>query len=354
MAEASSAPFKLQSRESGWSRLRDVGRNSLESMRRPRVRNTVIATLLLLLVGGGTWGYLASRPVAKPHVLIDDLDDSLNYMLLSDEFNKLPLSERRALLKDLVKRVKGMGSEDSALMAAFAAGIMGPARDQLRKNAEKYFLDQVDEFAKEYAGAPKDKRGEFLDKKLNDLVEMMEDMGDFKLPDRMKKDIPGQAKKGAARNVERNRGKTNTIRDSAADAAVGMVNRAGTLSSPKQIARMGLFMRDMTRHLRGEDIDTGAPVPKPEPAKKPGDNGDPSGGDNGGGGAGGDQPTDPNAGPMNPEDPNAPPEDPNDPTKKKKKKPGEDPNAPAGQNPPGSPPVPAPQPPAVPPPGPGR
>lgn len=310
--------FKLQSRRSGLGRLRESLAGFGQRFDSPRRRAIGGALVLMLALGAGSWYYVATRPVAVPQVLVDDLEDSLNFMLLSDEFNKLPLKQRRELLRDLVARMKGMDSGDSALMASFAAGIMGPARAQLQKNAEKLMVDQWDEFAAQYTGVPKAKRGEFLDKSLIEMSKMMEDIGGFALPVKPE-DRPAMAKKDAKRNQERNAGRVNKMDDNMAMGAAGAVVRGSELASPKQKARMSLLMRDMTRHLRNEDVDSGKPIEPPAPPAPPTPPVE-------------ELPKDPDADPA--VDPNA---DPN-------ADPNRDPNAPAapGVAPPGAPASPSP------------
>lgn len=286
-------PFKMLSRRSWIQRMRDRLDDISYNFRRSRRAQMILLALLLISgLGGGAWWYVATRPVPVPKVLVDDLEDALNFMLISDEFNKLSLAERRALLKDLIARMKGMGSEDSALMAAFAAGIMGPARAQLQKNAEKLMIDQWDDLARQYTQVPKDKRGEHLDKALVDMTKLAEDIGGFKLPGK-EEDRPKQAKADAQRNRERNGNRVNNMKEDMAMAAAGAVVRGSEVTSPKQKARMALLMRDMTRHLRGENLDTGKPEAKPEDqAPKPGEEENPDDQD--------DPDTDPD------KDPNAP------------------------------------------------
>jgi hypothetical protein len=266
---SSIAGFKFKSRTSVWESLRDRVAGLREyASRHKRVRNGALVALLLLGSATGVWAYIASRPMAVPNVLVDDLDDVMNYMLLSEEFNRLSLAQRRALLKDLVAKMKGMGSDDSAMMAAFAAGIMGPAREQLRKNAEKLMIDQWDEFAQQYERIPKDKRGDHLDKSLTEMTKLVEEIGGFKIPIK-EEDRATRAKADAKRNKERNGNRVNTMREDMAMAAAQSVQRGSEIASPKQKARMALFMRDMTRHLRGEDPETGKPIEPPVPPEDP-------------------------------------------------------------------------------------
>ncbi len=73
------------------------------------------------------------RPYPMPDYEDDPLDDIFNHTLLQDEFNNLPIEERVRLVGSLIQRVEGMGSSDGTLLAAFAAGITGSAREQLEE-----------------------------------------------------------------------------------------------------------------------------------------------------------------------------------------------------------------------------
>src|SRR5262245_2577613 len=51
-------------------------------------------TLAVLLLSGSLAAYLLLRPVPQPDYAADPMDDVLNYTLLTDEFNKLPVDKR--------------------------------------------------------------------------------------------------------------------------------------------------------------------------------------------------------------------------------------------------------------------
>src|ERR1043165_1788806 len=89
----------------------------------------------------GVGAYFAFRPVPMPDYATDNLDDVLGYTLLTDEFNKLPIKKRLELIAALVGRLKDMSAGDSVLMASFAAGIAGAAREQMMENASRLAVD---------------------------------------------------------------------------------------------------------------------------------------------------------------------------------------------------------------------
>ncbi|MBL8761307.1 MAG: hypothetical protein JNL50_08405, partial [Phycisphaerae bacterium] len=127
-----------------------------------------------LVLGLGVGGYLAFRPVPQPDYLDDPLNDVLGFTLLTDEFNKLPVEKRLELIGQLVQRFRSMDAGDSVLMASFAAGIAGTARDQLMENGSRLAVDTWDKFAVDYAKVPDERRGEYLDQTFVDFTKMME------------------------------------------------------------------------------------------------------------------------------------------------------------------------------------
>ncbi|MEM1424587.1 MAG: hypothetical protein AAGH64_11375, partial [Planctomycetota bacterium] len=104
-----------------------------------------------LAIGGAmVWGVLVLLPVPKPDYETGDIGDVLGYTLLTTEFDQLPLEERIDLIGQVVKRLESMDAQEGTLMAAFAAGIAGEARQQLEANAAGVVIDMWDQFAPGY------------------------------------------------------------------------------------------------------------------------------------------------------------------------------------------------------------
>ncbi|MCW5764870.1 MAG: hypothetical protein KIT68_02705 [Phycisphaeraceae bacterium] len=244
---------------------RPAGEQVMEALRRARelaerkaVRRVAVVAAALLLALGGWFAYVQLRPIAVPDTEFDDIEDVLDFTLLSDDFNRLPLQERLALLKGVISRLKGMNDGDSGLMAAFAAGLSRPALEQLRKNAEKLFVDLWDSFAEEYETVKQADRQAFLDDAFVRFTKMAEDLSGFTMREdegRRLSDAKDNAKRDAARLREggsqpmQSRMVTRFMKD--------MQERGGPLAKPQQRDRMARFSRDMARHMRGQDIDTG-------------------------------------------------------------------------------------------------
>src|SRR5262249_44192972 len=139
------------------------------------------------------------RPVPQPDYANDPMDDEVNYTLLTDEFNRLPIDKRLELLADLIQRIKTMSSSDSALMAAFAASIdTDKLRTQLAENASRLALAVRDKSALDYHSQPKDQRDSYPDHTLLNMEKMMETVGGVhtdKSDDQRLKQAKDQAKR---------------------------------------------------------------------------------------------------------------------------------------------------------------
>jgi len=224
------------------------------------VRRTSMLVAMLAFFGSGVWAYAAFWPREVPNVADDAFDDVLDYTLLSDDFNQLPLDKRLAIIKDLIARLKGMDSNDSALMSSFAAGIMGKARDQLRKNAEKMAVDMWDAFATDYEKVGRGNRGEYLDKSFVEFTEMMEDVSGFKSGTKPEERLT-QGRKQASRDMDRMKDDTTPMRADRVGGFMKMIHERGdALAKPEQRSRMARFSRDMTRNLRNQDVESGKPL----------------------------------------------------------------------------------------------
>jgi hypothetical protein len=104
----------------------------------------------------------ASRFRQPPSIFDTPIDNTLGYLTLKD-FSKLPLEERIRFMMELAERFRSLKPSESAAMAAFLAGVAGPARDQLRDNVKMIAKDVLAEGAQNYMALSPEKRGAFLD-----------------------------------------------------------------------------------------------------------------------------------------------------------------------------------------------
>jgi hypothetical protein len=218
--------------------------------------------VVVLLLAGGAATVIALMPTRVPDALEDDMGDVLAFALTNDEFNNLPLEERLKLVRDLVERLKTMSGADSAAMAGFAATVEGRIRKQMEKNVKRLGVDVMDYFAEGYADVPPDRQGEYLDGAIVNMTHLMEELTgeDSGLPeddDERLAALREQAQRDQAW-MEQNR-----PRDMDAGKVVPFIEflqrDAAQVAGPDQRSRVTKFGRDMTRHLRGEDVATGKP-----------------------------------------------------------------------------------------------
>lgn len=235
-------------------------RHGLRALADRRVRLLASSCAGAVLLSGGIVAFATVLGPSRPDYQSDRIDTLFRYTLLTDEFNRLSVKERAELIGQLIQRVGAMGSSDSVLLAAFASTISGSARDQLMENASRLVVDMIDEQAVHYdPTAPKEQRVAQLEKSVAEMQKLLETMGGRERTDVTDEDRVTEAERQAKRDVK-------NVKDgqlSADDAGrfFGIMNKTlGSQASPHQTARGSRMMRDMTRHLRGQDIDTGKPA----------------------------------------------------------------------------------------------
>lgn len=235
--------------------LRAHGRSALGD---PRVRVMLGSSAGMLALAGGIVAVATLIGPSRPDYSSDRIDTLFEYTLLTDEFNRLSVRERAELIGQLVQRVGDMGASDSVLLAAFAATIRGEAREQLMDNASRLFVDMIDEQAVRYdPNLPKHERVAQLERSIAEMSRLFEQMSGEER-DVTDEERVAEAKVQAQRDAQRARQGDLTARD--AGRFFGVMNRTlGQRASPHQSARGGRMLRDMTRHMRGQDIDTGKP-----------------------------------------------------------------------------------------------
>lgn len=223
-----------------------------------RNRLVVAGALALLLIGGGVWIYLSTRFEPPPDYATAPMDDLLDYTFITDDFNKLPIDKRLDLLRELIKRYGSMSSSDSVAMAAFAAMIEGDLREQMMKNASLVAIDLWDKFAADYQGVPETQRGEWMDQTVVDFMRMMDSFNPRGPREATDEKLLEEARTQASRDVNAVRSGQLSSGD-LGQMADFMRNGMGRFAAPQTQTRAAQLMRDMTRHLRGQDIVTGKP-----------------------------------------------------------------------------------------------
>ncbi len=233
-------------------------RTRTDEDRKRTIRNVGgVGGAALLALGLGL--YFLLRPIPQPDYLRDPLDEVFNYTLLTDEFNKLPVEQRLALLGQLVTRLRSMEAGDSMMLASFAAGIAGAARDQIEQNASRLMIDIWDKHAAGYDRLTPEDRAQYLDNVFIDISKTLEAVTG-QVRDVSDAERINEVRRQAARDREALREGRNVPPPEALGRVAAFMNsRVGSHANPAQRARGAQMMRDMTRHLRGQDIATGRP-----------------------------------------------------------------------------------------------
>jgi hypothetical protein len=189
----------------------------------------------------------------------DPFGGSLKTIVFEDEFNRLPVQERIDLVRDLLDQMRNMDSGSSAMLASFAAGIREEARQQLQTNARRLMVDFMDMHAKRYAAAGASEREAMLDQSLREIVTLQRELFGMDASDEDVDEGVERARRDAKREQERAAENRDRLDSGEAAGFMRWAQREGADSDPNQRARVTLFMRDMTRHMRGQDLDTGKP-----------------------------------------------------------------------------------------------
>ena len=196
--------------------------------------------------------YFVLRPVPVPDYENGRIDTLMNFTLLQDEFNRLPLERRLELVAMLIQRLEGMGSSDSLMLAAFAGSIRGKAREQLEANVSQLAIDLWDSLAVEYQDVPADQREYYLADAYVRFEQTLEMMGGD-VRERTPEERLERAKAQAQRDqkaIQEGQGPPARMMGRVFEV---MRNDIGGNASPIQKRRGELLMRDMTRFLRGPD-----------------------------------------------------------------------------------------------------
>lgn len=201
--------------------------------------------------------YFVFRPTPTPNYQYADLDDIFDFTLLQDEFNRLPVDKRLELLGQLIERVKGMSAGESALLAAFAAGVKGKLRDQLVENVSRLALDVWDKYAQDYKDVAPEDRAAYLDKTFVEFTRMMETLAGEE-SDATDEERLADAREQAQREERRREDPDfQPSGEGFGRAFTFMREDVGQNAPPAQRARGQLLLRDMTRRFRGEDVSGG-------------------------------------------------------------------------------------------------
>lgn len=216
------------------------------------------------VVVGVALAYDAYKPIRPPDPWRAPLDDVLGFALLDADFNRLPLERRLELAKEIVARLRSMSAQDSALMAAFAAGISGVARQRLEDNMSRLMVDLFDSFARKYAAAGDTDKERVIEESLLAMLELQRDLDPIGVTG--ERDARERLDELRERTTARERAaasdsRPTSIEPTRAEDILRRVEEGVTdRTSPAERARTVRFMRDTVRYLRGRDVATGKPA----------------------------------------------------------------------------------------------
>jgi len=205
----------------------------------PRRRWMAAAALLLAIVAALLIYQSVFGHYRRPPSIFDAPVDNVFGFMSEEEFNALSVDERMAIIRDILARFSGINQGDSAVAAAFLAGLTGPAMEKLANNARILGKDVLVEGATAWSNLTTEaEREAFIDQWIVKWVRFAEestgrDTGqtDQQVLDRMTR----QAK----RDVERNQ---NIDADMAQQVIDFWRQDVASVTTPREQAQLYQFM----------------------------------------------------------------------------------------------------------------
>lgn len=205
-----------------------------------------LAAVAILAAGVG--GYIYWDLHHKPDYALDPIDDVAEFTFLRDDFNSLSIDERLKLIREFADRLRDASSSDSAMLASFAAGISGKAREQIAANASRLMLDMVDKSAIEYASLTGADREKFLEKSVIEWTRIADQVGGR--GERTDEEILADVKK---ETEQREKMRERMGPERSARMASGIMsflnNNVAKHSNPIQQQRTLQMMADVNKHF---------------------------------------------------------------------------------------------------------
>lgn len=219
---------------------------------RPKVRaRLLVGAGVVAIAGLGIGGYVYWRAHHRPNYELDPVDDLAEFTFLRGDFNSLPIKERLRLIKEFADRLRNASSGDSALLAAFAGGISGKAREQIQENGARLMLDMVDASAIEYTRLPPEQRGAFLEKSVIEWTRISDQLTGR--GDRSDEEILADVRK---QTLQRQEMRKKMGAERSARMAAGIVtfldSNVANHSNPVQSQRTLQMMSDVNNHFSGK------------------------------------------------------------------------------------------------------
>lgn len=223
--------------------------------RRRQILGALGGAALACAIGYGAYWWIEVRFRPPPSIFDSPVDDVLGYFAL-DDFSQLPVEERIRFLRELADRFRGMSQSDSATMAAFLAGLAGPAREQATQNARLLAKDVLAQGADEYFKVSEKDRGKFIDEWMVKWIKTGERIATGKdgekSDDERLKDLREEGARGRERAANRSPDRMPSLTEDGAmrflDFWASDVEKA---SSPKEQGQIVRFLGDVRKRFGG-------------------------------------------------------------------------------------------------------
>lgn len=233
--------------------LRDRADEALVDLWENRRRELKLAAggvLVAAVLGAGAYWWFEVRFRPPPSIFDSPVDDVLGYFAL-DDFSKLPVEERIRFLMELADRFRAGDQAESALMAAFLAGLSGPAREQATQNARVLAKDILADGARNYVNLPPAERGKYIEEWVVKWSKMGERLATGKERERSDSDRIGDFKRQSERGESRMEGRE--VPDLDDTRALGFLDfwqsEVEVASTPVEQGQIAKFLDDVRGHF---------------------------------------------------------------------------------------------------------
>jgi hypothetical protein len=225
-------------------------RDRLLDRRTLAIAGGTLAAIAILVAAFAWW---SSRWRPPPSIFDSPVDDALGYLAI-DDFNELPLEDRVAFMIDFADRFRGLEQSESAVMAAFMAGLTGDAREQLIQNARLLAKDILAEGASAYVNLPDSEKDAYIDAWLVEWSKVGERLAEGETRERSDDDRLDDFRAQARRDQDRTLGTDRDI--SLTEVGAGRFldfwrSDVEQAASPREQAQIATFMVDVRKRLTG-------------------------------------------------------------------------------------------------------
>jgi len=208
-----------------------------------------VGVIVLVAAGYLVWSLI---PTAPPDIWGDDIPD-VTLFFMDEDFNRLPSSERLSLIVEFGKRFNEFDQDDAVLMAGVIGEMNREMRRQFEENARQLVADVMIDSAVEYDELSPDEQEAFLedfvlmfDRMSDEINGRDRDVDDADRFDSIQEDFQKDDQRQQSRG-------SSAIQADGVNGFFEMYNseiseRSGAVERGKVLR----FMRDLTRHMRGD------------------------------------------------------------------------------------------------------